>query len=157
MQDLARETSLQETTFVFRATVTQKLRKESKFGSSHPTEELPFAGHQTLGTATVLRMKSTGSKVNYTAPSTIVLDLQVGKVPVSFHANAEGVFGEMKQVDPIFGQVHNRGKVAQALGLNTAELEPDLPIQTVSTGLAFAIVPIRRLSTLQSLRRLSTA
>jgi trans-2,3-dihydro-3-hydroxyanthranilate isomerase len=47
--------------------------------------------------------------------------------------------------------VHDRGAVADALGLDAAEIEPNLPIQTVSTGLPFAIVPLKRLSTLQSL------
>lgn len=152
MQDLARETNLQETTFVF--------PRDSQIEASHgikvriftPTEELPFAGHPTLGTATVLRMKRAGSNAGQTAASTIVLDLKVGKVPVSFHATTRGIFGEMKQVDPVFGQVHDRNRVAQILGLDIAELEPDLPIQTVSTGLPFAIVPIRHLSTLGALQ-----
>jgi trans-2,3-dihydro-3-hydroxyanthranilate isomerase len=47
--------------------------------------------------------------------------------------------------------VHDRNEVADALGLDAAEIDPDLPIQTVSTGLPFAIVPFRRLNTLQSL------
>ena len=80
-----------------------------------------------------------------------MLDLKVGKVPVSFREDEDGLFGEMRQVLPVFGPVHDRSAVAESLGLSAAEIEPDLPIQTVSTGLPFAIVPIRRLSTLQSL------
>lgn len=57
----------------------------------------------------------------------------------------------MRQVPPVFGPVIDRGRVAEALGLDAAEIEPDLPIQAVSTGSPFAIVPIRRLSALQSL------
>jgi trans-2,3-dihydro-3-hydroxyanthranilate isomerase len=57
----------------------------------------------------------------------------------------------MRQIEPSFGPAHDRGAVAEALGLNVADFEPELPIQTVSTGLPFAIVPIKRLTTLQSL------
>ena len=80
-----------------------------------------------------------------------MLDLEVGKVPVSFREDKDGLFGKMRQVPPVFGPVHDRGSVAEALGLNAVEIEPDFPIQTVSTGLPYASVPIRRLRALQSL------
>jgi hypothetical protein len=62
--------------------------------------------------------------------STIVLDLKVGKVPVSFRGEANGTFEVMRQVAPSFGPVHDRNVVAEALGLNAAEIEPDLPFRT---------------------------
>lgn len=119
-----------------------------------PEPPVPFGGHPTLGTATVLRTRlaSGTAKANEASTSTIVLDLKVGKVPVSFREDADGLFGEMRQVLPVFGPMHDRNAVADALGLDAAEIEPDLPIQTVSAGLPFAIVPIKRLSTLQSLQ-----
>ena len=51
----------------------------------------------------------------------------------------------MRQADPTFGRVHDREAVAQALGLNVADLDPELPIETVSTGVPFCIVPLRSL------------
>jgi trans-2,3-dihydro-3-hydroxyanthranilate isomerase len=57
----------------------------------------------------------------------------------------------MTQLDPIFGKTHDRTHVAQLIGLHPDDLDPDLPIQTVSTGLPFAIVPIRTLKALQRL------
>jgi len=74
---------------------------------------------------------------------------------VTFQAPAEGevgVFGEMKQLDPTFGALHSRSDVAVALGLAVDDIEAALPIQTVSTGLPFCIVP---LSTLEAVGRLS--
>ena len=56
-----------------------------------------------------------------------------------------GVFGTMRQNDPTFGTVHDRAKIAAALNLAVDDLDPDLPIQTVSTGMAFCIVPLRSL------------
>ena len=155
MQDLARETNLQETTFVFPREISIEANEGVKVRIFTPYEELPFAGHPTLGTATVLRTMRLDSdvvKASEASASTIVLDLKVGKVPVSFHQDGDGLFGEMRQMPPIFGPVLDRRAVAEALGLDAAEIESGCPIQTVSTGLPFAIVPIRRLSTLQSLQ-----
>jgi trans-2,3-dihydro-3-hydroxyanthranilate isomerase len=155
MQDLARETNLQETTFVFPRDQAVESQEGVEVRIFTPDEEIPFAGHPTLGTAAVLRtlrLASGAVKAKDALASTIVLDLKVGKVPVSFREDADGLFGEMQQVLPVFGPVHDRSAVLEALGLNAVEIEPDLPIQTVSTGLPFAIVPIKRLSTLQSLQ-----
>src|SRR5205085_2837708 len=60
-------------------------------------------------------------------------------------------FGEMRQRDPEFGKVHDRGKIARLAGLKSDDISSDVPIQTVSTGMPFAIVPIQRLSTIQRL------
>jgi trans-2,3-dihydro-3-hydroxyanthranilate isomerase len=57
----------------------------------------------------------------------------------------QGIFGTMKQNDPTFGDTHDRAAIAAALGLSVDDLDPDLPVQTVSTGMAFCIVPLRSL------------
>jgi trans-2,3-dihydro-3-hydroxyanthranilate isomerase len=51
----------------------------------------------------------------------------------------------MCQNDPTFGAIHTPTAVAAALGLSVEDLDPELPIQTVSTGMAFCIVPLRSL------------
>lgn len=154
MQDLARETNLQETTFVLPRDPIVEEREGVRVRIFTPDEELPFGGHPTLGTANVLRnlrLATNKAKAHDASDSTIVLDLKVGKVPVSFHEEADGTFGEMRQVAPSFGKVHDHSVVAEALGLDASEIESDLPIQMVSTGLPFIIVPIKRLSTFHSL------
>jgi trans-2,3-dihydro-3-hydroxyanthranilate isomerase len=55
-------------------------------------------------------------------------------------------------VDPVFGAVHDRAAVARATGLREEDIDPALPVQTVSTGLPFAILPFRSLATLRALR-----
>jgi trans-2,3-dihydro-3-hydroxyanthranilate isomerase len=55
------------------------------------------------------------------------------------------VFGTMRQNDPTFGNMHDRAKIAAALNLSVGDLDPALPIQTVSTGMPFCIVPLRSL------------
>lgn len=145
MLALARETNLQETTFVFPRDAATERREGVRVRIFNPADEMPFAGHPTLGTANVLRMQDPSN------PSTVLLDLKVGKIPVVFRDDAHGAFGEMTQLDPVFGKIHDRNKVAQVIGLRPDDLDPDLPIQTVSTGLAFVVVPIRTLKALQSL------
>lgn len=145
MLGLARETNLQETTFVFPRDAATERQEGIKVRIFSPGGEMPFAGHPTLGTSSVLRMQ------NPSNPSTILLDLKAGKIPVVFRDDARGAFGEMTQLDPVFGKIHDRNNVAQVIGLRPDDLDPNLPIQTVSTGLAFVVVPLRTLQALQSL------
>jgi trans-2,3-dihydro-3-hydroxyanthranilate isomerase len=82
----------------------------------------------------------------------VALDLKVGRIPVSFKAAPDGLFGEMTQRDPEFGKIHNPDEIARATGIPPSELDTSIPIQTVSTGFAFAIVPLRSLATLGKLQ-----
>ncbi|MGZ5140339.1 MAG: PhzF family phenazine biosynthesis protein, partial [Burkholderiales bacterium] len=144
MQALARETNLSETTFVFPRDAAVERERGHRVRIFTTQEELPFAGHPTLGTATVLR----GAGDNL-----VELDLNVGKIPVRFSAGGDGlVFGEMQQRDPDFGPRHSREDVARAASLDVDEIADDVPIETVSTGMAFTIVPIRTLATMRRLR-----
>ena len=149
MQALARETNLSETTFCF-----------PDGSGSIPVriftvdEELPFAGHPTLGTAAVLRwlqpaLRKTG---------TVRLALGAGVVPVRFaeplppgEPFGQPTYGEMDQPLPVFGQVHEPAAVAAALGLPLAALDAGKPVQTVSTGLPFIVVPLASSAALEEL------
>lgn len=143
MQKLARETNLAETTFILPRDADTERKQGHKVRIFTIFEELPFAGHPTLGTAWYLRQHSSQDE--------IVLDLKVGKIPVRFEHRDGLLFGEMRQADPEFGRTHSHAEVAKVLGLATSELDENLPIQTVSTGVPFTIVPFRSLSTLQKL------
>jgi trans-2,3-dihydro-3-hydroxyanthranilate isomerase len=117
-----------------------------------PREELPFAGHPTLGTAMALRA---GRLPN---AAEIALELKVGKIPVTFHSESDGkVFGEMRQKDAEFGEKHTREAVAPLVGLKIDDLAHDLPIQAVSTGSAFVILPLKSLAAIRSLNMNHTA
>jgi trans-2,3-dihydro-3-hydroxyanthranilate isomerase len=148
MQAIAKETNLSETTFILpRDTATERERgvRVRIFTTS---EELPFAGHPTLGTAMVLRndvQHGNGSAEE------IALDLNVGRIPVRFSTRDGRPFGMMTQRDPEFKNKHSREDVARAAGLAIGDIADDVPIQTVSTGNAFAIVPVKSLTILQKL------
>src|SRR5262245_43656871 len=105
MQALAREMNLSETTFIFPRDAATEAREGKKVRIFTVEQELPFAGHPTLGTALYLY----ASEPNQKKPAEISLDLKVGKIPVRFTANSENsdgdrlygrVFGEMRQRDP---------------------------------------------------------
>lgn len=144
MQAIARETKLSETTFIFPRDPKVELEQGVRVRIFTVDEELPFAGHPTLGTATVVRGAS--------GADTITLDLDAGKIPVSFRDENGLAFGEMRQRDPEFLGFHRIEDVARATGLAAADIDDNLPIQTVSTGLPFTIVPVRSLAALQNLK-----
>ena len=145
MQALAQEMNLSETTFILPRDPAVERERGVRVRIFTVQEELPFAGHPTLGTAFHLH-GSTGA-------SEVLLDLNVGKVSVRFEETADQpVFGEMTQVNPEFGKVHDREAVLRACGLREGDIDPSLPIQTVSTGLSFTIVPLRGLEVLRTLR-----
>ena len=154
MQALAREFNLSETTFVLPREIETERQKGIRVRIFTTQEELPVAGHPTLGTAFALhggdRRQSevfrTRSKANV-----IELDLNVGKIPVEFTFEEGRLYGEMTQRDPQFGQIHHAEEVARAANLNLRDIDASLPIQTVSTGNAFAIVPLRSLKAVRSL------
>jgi trans-2,3-dihydro-3-hydroxyanthranilate isomerase len=145
MQDIARETNLSETTFVLPGDEAAERQNAVRVRIFTVQEELPFAGHPTLGTAFVLRGSSAAPEIR--------LQLNVGTVPVRFEDSpGQPAFGEMTQLDPKFEVQHDREAVATALGLPIADLDPNLPIETVSTGVPFTVTPIRALKVLQNLR-----
>jgi len=145
MQALAQEMNLSETTFVLPREPSVERERGVRVRIFTVQEELPFAGHPTLGTAFQLR-GSTGAQE-------IVLDLNVGRVPVQFEQEpGHPAFGEMTQVNPEFGPRHDREAVVRACGLRDGDVDPSLPIQTVSTGLGYTIVPLRGLNIIRSLR-----
>jgi len=145
MQAIAREMNLAETTFVLPRDAAVERERGIRVRIFTVQEELPFAGHPTLGTAFHLRGSNRAAEV--------VLDLNAGKVPVRFEETQGGpVFGEMTQKDPEFGPRHDREAVVRACGLRDGDVDPSLPIETVSTGLPFTIVPLRGLENMRNLR-----
>ena len=140
MQALAREMNLAETTFVLPRPRAIESKQGVKVRIFTVQEELEFAGHPTLGTAFVLRKRNQGE---------VALALKVGRIPVRFEELNGKLFGEMQQRDPVMGSFHDKRAVALAAGLGPEVIDPDLPIQTVSTGMPFAIVPLRGLQVIR--------
>ncbi len=146
MQAIAKETNLSETTFILPRDAATERERGVRVRIFTTSEELPFAGHPTLGTAMVLR-----NDVQHGSAEEIALDLNVGRIPVRFSTRDGLPFGMMTQRDPEFKNKHSREDVAHAAGLAIGDIADDVPIRTVSTGNAFAIVPVKSLTVLQKL------
>ena len=151
MQAIAREMNLSETTFVHRRDRSTEQARGIRVRIFTTQEELPFAGHPTLGTAAILRRVFP----EMASAEQIVLDLNAGQVAVIFasgiNTGKDATFAEMKQLDPVFGSTHSTAEIAAVLGLSEEDIAEHAP-QTVSTGLPFCITVLRSLEALKRLR-----
>jgi trans-2,3-dihydro-3-hydroxyanthranilate isomerase len=141
MQQIAQETHYSETTFI--------LSDEMRDGGFDvriftPAEEVPFAGHPTLGTAFIIRNEILRSQAEK-----VVLNLKVGPIPVTFSPDG---YSWMRQIEPIFGPQHDAQVLADILGLDSSDLDERFPVQEVSTGLPFHIVPLKTIRALKAAR-----
>jgi trans-2,3-dihydro-3-hydroxyanthranilate isomerase len=151
MQAIAREFNLSETTFVERRPAAVEQEEGVRVRIFTTREELPFAGHPTLGTAGMLKIFSPDT----VRDGTVHLALNVGRIPVRFDGQVNGsgaVFGEMTQRDPEFGAELDPAAVAHLIGLTVDDLDPSAPPRVVSTGTAFAIVLLRTMEALARLK-----
>ena len=151
MQAIAREFNLSETTFIERRAEATERAEGVRVRIFTTQEELNFAGHPTLGTASVLKMLAPETLQH----DTVTLAENVGPIPVRFDQGGEGsagIFGEMTQRDPEFGTELDRATVARLAGLEPGDLDPAQSPQVVSTGTAFAIVALRSQEALARLK-----
>ena len=151
MQAIAREFNLSETTFIERRAPAMERAEGVRVRIFTTQEELPFAGHPTLGTASILKANAPETVQG----DTVTLALNVGPVPVRFEqrpGDAAGWFGEMTQREPEFGAELEPAEIAPLLGLAADDLDPALKPQVVSTGNAFAIVVLRSVEALGRLK-----
>ncbi len=144
MQQIARAFNFAETTFV--------LGGDEQNGSDirifTPQTELPFAGHPTLGTSYLLRHHIEG----FETPE-LTLNLGVGPIKVWFQD--DGVIW-MRQNEPSFGATAAASEAAALIELAENDLDDRFPVQAVSTGLEFLLVPVRDLETLRKGRVVPT-
>jgi trans-2,3-dihydro-3-hydroxyanthranilate isomerase len=136
LQKIALEMNYSETTFVLSDEETDGGYDVRIFT---PGEEVPFAGHPTLGTAYVIQHELLAGPVER-----ITLNLKAGEIPVTF-----GEVLWMRQLPPTFGATVDSASLARALNLETADLDDHYPVQEVSTGLPALIVPLRDLDALR--------
>jgi len=134
MQKIARETNFSETTFIL-----SDAKRDGGYDVRifTPTAEVPFAGHPTLGTAQVIRHEIVGSDVEQ-----VNLNLKLKQIPVTFAQEGDRDILWMKQKSPDFGPTLNAAAMADILGLDVRQIDPAFPIQEVSTGLWFVVVPL---------------
>ena len=145
MQRIANEMHFSETAFILS---DKKQNGGYDVRIFTPSSEVPFAGHPTLGTAYVIK-----HNVPDEITDEVVLNLKVGQIRVVFKRekrNEETLW--MKQIPPTFGKTLDAAKVLAMLNLRVQEVDSRYPIQEVSTGLPFVIVPLKTLDAVKRVR-----
>jgi trans-2,3-dihydro-3-hydroxyanthranilate isomerase len=144
MQRIANEMHFSETTFIL---------SDEKRGGGYdvriftPATELPFAGHPTLGTAYVIRYHLADETT-----SKVTLNLKVGQIPVTFEKDGENETLWMKQIPPAFGKTFDAARISRVLNLRISDFDKEHPVQEVSTGIPFIIVPLKTLDAVKRAR-----
>lgn len=143
MQQIAREFNFEESTFVVGE---EGDRFDVRVFSPH--EELPFAGHPTLGTAFAISCHQ-----RMLEPTKCMLRLKIGDVPVDVSPSRDGSWGTAAMIPPpvTLGKTWNHQQVAVALSLSGSDIDTSLPIVSAEVGLEFVLIPLK---TRDALRRL---
>ena len=133
MLAFARETRLAETTFVQTATEDGADYRNRIFTVR---EEVPFAGHPSLGTAVAVAAARGEEEAHF------VQETGAGLQPVDVRRGDESWTAAMLQERVVFGDEVNPSHVMASVGLLTGDAHRDLPPQVVSTGLPTLIAPL---------------
>lgn len=143
MQTIAKEMNYSETTFI-----SEERNNGYDVRIFTPEREVPFAGHPTLGTAFVIQKEIVKEPIKK-----IILNLKVGQIPVTLMYSKGTVDSLwMKQIEPEFFQTFDPDSISEVLSLDTKEIDDRFPIEEVSTGLPFIIVPLRSLNAVKKAR-----
>ena len=144
MQKIAQEMHYSETTFI---TSEEPHNGGYDVRIFTPGNELPFAGHPTLGTAYIVQSQIMGKPAEK-----VILNMRVGQIPVTFSSSdgAPDVLW-MRQKRPTFGKTFDRGRIARILGLGASDLDKRFPVRLVSTGVPFVIVPLKGLQEIRKI------
>jgi trans-2,3-dihydro-3-hydroxyanthranilate isomerase len=137
MQRIAREMNLSETTFVLPAEGGGDVRVRI----FTPVNELPFAGHPTLGTAIVLGESTESGRIS--------LETQMGIVPFEFErAGGKIRSARMLQPIPTWGPYELADHLLAALGLESSTL----PVEVYRNGPRHVYVGLPSVEALSALR-----
>jgi trans-2,3-dihydro-3-hydroxyanthranilate isomerase len=144
MQCIARELNLSETTFVF----------PPRDDSHHhwvriftPLAELPSGGQPTIGTAFALAYDAQEKLEE--APTRVVFGEAAGPVSVQMQTPMSLMQQPLPEFGPVFEQTD---AIAAILGIDASELVPGLPVQSVSCGMPYLLVPLRSLDAIGRIR-----
>ncbi|MGE7758499.1 PhzF family phenazine biosynthesis protein [Peribacillus sp. NPDC097895] len=142
MQQIAKEINFSETTFIM---------SDSKNDGGYdvriftPNEEVPFAGHPTLGTAYIIQNEVLEEQLD-----NLILNFKGGQITVSFNNQEELLW--MKQNEPTFGTILDTDKISEVLHIHKENIDDRFPIQEVSTGLPVLVVPLKSLEAVKKVK-----
>jgi trans-2,3-dihydro-3-hydroxyanthranilate isomerase len=133
MLAFARETRLSETTFVQAATDPEA---DYRVRIWTVNEELPFAGHPSLGTAVAVALQRGDREARY------VQQTHAGLQPIDVLVEADHATASMLQEPADFGAEHDAAPALAAVGLTPDAAHPELPFEVVSTGVPHLLAAV---------------
>jgi trans-2,3-dihydro-3-hydroxyanthranilate isomerase len=139
MLALAQETRLSETTFV-QSAEAEGADYRNRIWDPH--EELPFAGHPSLGTAVAV------ARWRDLADTSFIQETRAGLQPIDVHKEGDRWWASMLQNETEFGPELEREAVMTAVGLRARDAHPDFAPQVVSTGMKHVMAPVADLDAL---------
>ena len=141
------ETNLSETAFVFSSD-----KAAVKVRYFMPRKEIPFAGHPTIATAMMLGQEG----LIPSGRSMVVIDFEfnIGILPVEIHLDSDGkpLKAIMTQQKPSFGRAVEGEDLIRCLGLAKKDFIDEAPLQVVSTGVPFLMVPVTGMDILKKVQ-----
>jgi trans-2,3-dihydro-3-hydroxyanthranilate isomerase len=145
MQTMAREINFSETTFI------KAIKNDERcvVRIFTPEHEVPFAGHPSIGTSYIL-----AKFLFKSAKNQLILELPIGDIPMTIMEPKrldKSVFF-MRQTQPEFRNTFTIQEVSTELGIPHADLDPSVPIEEITTGLPYIIVPLKNLKAMENLK-----
>ena len=131
MQTIAREINFAESTFVTKLDLQNNSAEVKIFT---PAQEMKFAGHPIIGTSWVLV-----NEIFQNNPSSIILQVPVGDILV--HQSEDLIW--LQAAQPEFWEVFSKDDFSLFSNLKSSDFEDQFPIQEVTTGSAFVMVPLK--------------
>ncbi len=163
LQAIAREFGFSETVFLLPGSPISEGEVADRASDSTgvsvriftPANELPFAGHPTIGAAWVIRHGMTSADAadaNHALPAEIILQEGVGPIRTWFEGEGPDATVWMQQNQPEFGATYDAAAAAASLSLQAGDVDDSLFVEHVSTGIPFLIVPLASLDALKRAR-----
>jgi trans-2,3-dihydro-3-hydroxyanthranilate isomerase len=144
MQQIALEINFAETTFI--KAIGNNLRFPVRIFT--PEHEVPFAGHPSLGTSYIL-----AKFILPKAPPRLTLSLSHADIDITIQEpeNVDDSLFFMRQAPPEFRDTFTKEAISRELTIPLDDLAGDLPIQEISTGLPYIIIPLKNLAAIENL------
>ena len=139
MQEIARETNFAESTFI---TELDAENNSAAIRIFTPEHEMKFAGHPIIGTSWVLM-----NKIFEHQPEKITLSVPIGEISV--HQSGDLVW--LQAAQPEFLNTFSVEDFESFSNLSNADFDAKFPVQEVTTGSAFVIVPVKNIKALENL------
>ena len=139
MQKIAREINFAESTFITKLSPENNTAEIRIFT---PEYEMKFAGHPIIGTSWVLI-----NKIFENQPQNIVLSVPIGEIPV----NQSGDLVWLQAAQPEFMDTFSTEDFSSFSNLSSSDFDDKFPIQEVTTGSAFVIVPLQNKKAIENL------